>query len=77
MEGNWAYFRTRYQVVIGVCLKGWQVRTGLHIYKQWEKQREVIEWARLNVRRGDSVFFECGDCTNFQDMLVLSHFVGV
>ena len=46
----------------------------------WEKEREIIEWSREYVRKGDSLFYDCADRFQskaaFQEIVILSRFVG-
>jgi hypothetical protein len=36
----------------------------------------MIEWARKYVRQDDDVLFDCPGCKNYQQLLMLSKFVG-
>lgn len=44
--------------------------------ESWSDEREAVEWARNNLHAGDKVFLDCSNCRNFEEILMLSRFVG-
>lgn len=44
--------------------------------EKWSEERETIEWARNNLYSGDTVLYDCPNCKNFEEIVMLSRFIG-
>lgn len=64
------YFRTRYGLYLETCFDISRI-----LIEQWEKSREVVEWSKQNVRKGDRILYD-NNHVNFQDIIILSRLVG-
>ena len=59
-----------------MCQPNWVRNIGREIIETWDKEREIIEWARVNVRRGDNILYDANYDKNLQILIILSRFVG-